>query len=163
MGNGRAILHLPGVDGRTRVVLQRPLQNFQPFVRGKHNSAIHLSDNSRKGRSKPAPVSLPLARSQLLSARNSQNEDCIMEIKLKEPKKPTLWGQLLRWLARDKEQPPEPVLQVPKTGTNTEVLLSLTQRESLEATVDERRGYPSGTTFLRRQSGDAKSSPEVHI
>ncbi len=86
-----------------------------------------------------------------------------MEIKLKEPKKPTLWGQLLRWLAGDKEQPPEPVLQVPKTGTNTEVLLSLTQRESLEAVVDERRGYPSGTTFLRRQSGDAKSSPEVHI
>ncbi len=86
-----------------------------------------------------------------------------MEIKLKEPKKPTLWGQLLRWLAGDKAQTPEPVLQVPKTGTNTEVLLSLTQRESLEAVVDERRGYPSGTTCLRRQSGDAKSSPEVHI
>jgi len=84
-----------------------------------------------------------------------------LEIKLKEDKDPTIWQRLRRWLNGGKDQPLQLGQQVPKTGTNTEILLSHTQQVELKTAVEtpllERTS--DTTNFVRK----SESGPEVFI
>jgi len=81
------------------------------------------------------------------------------EIKLKEEKEPTLWLRLLQWLKGGSRLP---VQQVPKTGTNTDILLSKTQRMELKQAVESPLERSSDTTTLIRRS-DAGSDSQLII
>ncbi len=84
-----------------------------------------------------------------------------LEIKLKEDKSPTIWQRLLRWFDGQKNQPLQLGQQVPKTGTNTDILLSHTQQVQLKTAVEapllERT--TDTTNFVRK----CDSGPEVII
>ena|SRR6266478_4550434 len=73
-----------------------------------------------------------------------------LEIKLKDEKEPTIWTRFVEWLHGDAHNPFRPVQQVPKTGTNTEILLSQTQRLKLKDAVESPGERTSETTLIRR-------------
>jgi len=81
------------------------------------------------------------------------------EIRLKEEKNPSIWKRFLHWLDGEQSQPMPLGQQLPKTGTNTEILLSQTQKIRLEAAVDSPHlGRTSDTTsFVRRDSTEQSS------
>ncbi len=81
-----------------------------------------------------------------------------LEIRLKEEKEPTIWGRFLQWLNGHESQPRRSVLQVPKTGTNTEILLSQTQRIKLKDAVESPGERPSDTGFARKSDAAQESS-----
>ena len=84
-----------------------------------------------------------------------------LEIKLKEDKSPTIWQRLLRWFDGQKNQPAQLGQQVPKTGTNTEILLSHTQQVQLKTAVESPllERTTDTTNFVRK----SESGPEVII
>ena len=81
------------------------------------------------------------------------------EIKLKDEKEPTIWDRFVQWLNGDKGQPRRTVLQVPKTGTNTEILLSQTQRIKLKDAVESPGQPSSDTSFARKTEPGQENSP----
>ncbi len=87
-----------------------------------------------------------------------------LEIKLKEDKDPTIWQRFLQWLDGGKDQPLRLGQQVPKTGTNTEILLSQTQKVQLISAVEspllERT---SDTTSFVRRTEPGREGPDLFI
>jgi len=69
-----------------------------------------------------------------------------------------MWERLMDWLGGGDKNPFRPVQQVPKTGTNTEILLSQTQRLELKAAVESPAERPSETTLIRRADAGQDSS-----
>ena len=80
-----------------------------------------------------------------------------LEIKLIETNEPTFWERIMQWLNADDSQPRRPGQQVPKTGTNTEILLSQTQKMRLKDAVESPGERPSETGFLRRSESQDNS------
>lgn len=81
-----------------------------------------------------------------------------LEIKLKEVKTPTLWERFVGWLNGDEEQPRHLAAQVPKTGTNTEILLSQTQKLKLQKAFESPGERSFDTGFARRSESTEDSS-----
>jgi len=73
-----------------------------------------------------------------------------LEIRLKAEKEPTLWQRLIQWLHGGANRTGQSVQQVPKTGTNTEILLSSTQKIQLTEAVEAPGERTSDTSFIRR-------------
>ena len=84
-----------------------------------------------------------------------------MEIKLKENREPTLWERFVGWLHRNEVA--QPATQVPKSGTNTDILLSKTQRIDLQSAVDAPIYPTADTTYFTRRSAKENGGPEVII
>ena len=72
------------------------------------------------------------------------------DIKLKVEKDPTMWERFVQWLNGASSTGTRPVLQVPKTGTNTEILLSQTQKTLLSEAVEPPGESASDTSFRRK-------------
>jgi hypothetical protein len=70
------------------------------------------------------------------------------EIKLKVEEDPTLWERFVQWLNGGKSDGVGQ--QVPKVGTNTEILLSQTQKLKLKEAVESPGERTSETTLIRR-------------
>ena len=81
-----------------------------------------------------------------------------LEIKLKDEKEPTIWARFVEWLNGHNQNPFRPVQQVPKTGTNTEILLSQTQRLKLKDAVESPGERTSETTLIRRAESSQDSA-----
>ncbi len=81
-----------------------------------------------------------------------------LEIKLKDEKEPTLWERFVQWLDGDKAQADRPGVQVPKIGTNTEILLSQTQKLKLKDAVEGSGERLSDTSFARKEDSQQDSS-----
>jgi hypothetical protein len=81
-----------------------------------------------------------------------------LEIKLKEEKEPTIWERFVQWLDGDEAQPGRPVMQVPKIGTNTEILLSQTQKIKLTNAFEAPDERTSETSFARKEETEQDSS-----
>ena len=81
-----------------------------------------------------------------------------LEIKLKDEKEPTIWARFVDWLNGQDQNPFRPVQQVPKTGTNTEILLSQTQRLKLRDAVDSPGERSSETSMIRRADSSQDSA-----
>ena len=75
-----------------------------------------------------------------------------LEIKLKEPKEPSMWRRFVQWLEGEESLASQLGQQVPKTGTNTEILLSQTQALQLKDAVASPGERTSDTSFVRRDS-----------
>lgn len=73
-----------------------------------------------------------------------------LEIRLKNEKEPTVWERFVQWLKGNEGRSLQGVQQVPKTGTNTEILLSQTQKLQLKDAVESPGERTSDTTFLKR-------------
>ena len=73
-----------------------------------------------------------------------------LEIKLIEQKDPSLWERFKNWLTAQDTQAQRPGQQVPKIGTNTEILLSQTQKIRLTEAVESPGERPSDTGFVRK-------------
>lgn len=84
------------------------------------------------------------------------------EIKLKEENDPTMWERFVHWLNGADGSGTRPVLQVPKTGTNTEILLSQTQKIILSEAVESPGGLASDTSF-RRKSDQGQDGAQLII
>ena len=80
------------------------------------------------------------------------------EIKLKEEKDPTVWERFVQWLHGNANQLDRSVQQVPKTGTNTEILLSKTQKILLAEAVEPPGEKASDTSFRRKSEAGPNSS-----
>jgi len=82
-----------------------------------------------------------------------------LEIKLKEEKAQTFWERLVAWLREDAHSASQSVQQVPKTGTNTDILLSQAEKLKLKAAVEspllERT---SDSTMIRRENASQEGS-----
>ncbi len=91
---------------------------------------------------------------------------CIMsyslEIKLKEGEQPSMWGRLLRWLDGE-TSPMRSGQQVPKTGTNTEILLSQTQARALKEAVTFSGERPADTTTFVKRTDSSQDNSELII
>ena len=74
------------------------------------------------------------------------------ELKLKEDKAPTIWQRLLQWLNADRAQSKGPVQLLPKTGTQTDILLSQNQKLELKQAVEAPLERTSDTTSYLRKS-----------
>ena len=81
-----------------------------------------------------------------------------LEIKLKEQKQPTFWERFMRWLHGGENQSDLLVMQVPKTGTNTEILLSQTEKSKLTEAVESPLHRSSDTTSFVRKSESGSDS-----
>ena len=85
-----------------------------------------------------------------------------LEIKLKEEKTPTIWERFLHWLNAESAAAKAPVQQLPKTGTNTDILLSKTQKQELKKAVEsplvDRLSASSDTSFLRKSDSNDNSN-----
>ncbi len=87
-----------------------------------------------------------------------------MELKLKPPENPpTLWQKLLRWLHGADQQLDSSLLQVPKTGTNTEILLTNSKKDELQRAIDAPMERSSDTTtfFRRKSDGGQDDAPMI--
>jgi hypothetical protein len=82
-----------------------------------------------------------------------------LEIKLKEDANPSpsLWERLRLWLNGDEDRSSH----VSKTETNTDVLLSKNQRNSLQSAVESPLERSSDTGFVRRRAAKGGDSPIV--
>ena len=72
------------------------------------------------------------------------------EIRLKEDQNPTIWRRFVQWLDGEDSEPRRLVLQVPKTGTDTDILLSRTQKLRLTDAVESPGERTSDSSFIRR-------------
>ena len=85
------------------------------------------------------------------------------QFKLKEQKQPTLWERVLGWWQQEEPSRNQPVQQVPKTGTNTDILLSQTQALTLKDAVESPNlERESDTSFVRRAEA-AQENPQLII
>jgi len=82
-----------------------------------------------------------------------------LEIKLKEEKNPSIWDRFMKWLDGDDDQPLQLGQQLPKRGTNTDILLSQTQKTRLTQAVESPMERNSDTTsFVKRSDSSQDSS-----
>ena len=82
-----------------------------------------------------------------------------LEIKLKEEKVPTMWERFLHWFNGNADHSKLRVQQLPKTGTNTDILLSQTQKMDLKEAVESplRERTSDTTSFTRKDVGQDSS------
>jgi hypothetical protein len=81
----------------------------------------------------------------------------VVEIRLKEVPTPTLWERFLSWLNDEEEAALPSVRQAPKTGTNTEILLSQTQKSQLQTALDAPPEFMGDTAFFKPRRCDDES------
>jgi hypothetical protein len=85
------------------------------------------------------------------------------QFKLKEQKQPSLWERVLGWWQQAGPKTSEPVQQVPKSGTNTDILLSQTQALTLKDAVESPNlQRESDTSHLRRNEA-GQENPQLII
>jgi hypothetical protein len=85
------------------------------------------------------------------------------QFKLKEEKQPTLWERVLGWWQQQGAACKTPAQQVPKTGTNTDILLSQTQALTLKDAVESPNlQRESDTSFVRRTEA-VQENPQLII
>jgi hypothetical protein len=80
------------------------------------------------------------------------------QFKLKEQKQPTFWERFLAWWQQAGPKTSELVQPVPKTGTNTDILLSQTQALTLKDAVESPNlQRESDTSFIKREGAQESS------
>ena len=84
----------------------------------------------------------------------------IAEIQLKEEKVPTIWERFIHWLNNDASGR---VQQLPKTGTNTDILLSQSQKIQLKQAVDSPVLERDTDTSVLRKSDAGQDSSQLII
>ena len=80
-----------------------------------------------------------------------------MEIRLKEENEPTIWQRFICWFNGGVKPAGQPAQQVPKTGTNTEILLSQYEQKKLKEAVDFRPFERNSDTSFYRKSDEGSS------
>lgn len=84
-----------------------------------------------------------------------------LEIKLKEEKPPSIWDRFMQWLNHEDGQPLRLGQQLPKTGTNTDILLSESQKMRLVQAVEAPMERSSDTTSFTRRGDSSQDSPLI--
>ena len=85
------------------------------------------------------------------------------QFKLKEEKQPNLWERVLAWWQQAGPARKSPVQQVPKTGTNTDILLSQTQKLTLKDAVESPNLERESDTSLVRRTEAAQENSQLII
>ena len=85
------------------------------------------------------------------------------QFKLKEEKQPTFWERVLAWCQQVGPSGKPPVQQVPKTGTNTDILLSQTQKLTLKDAVESPNLERESDTSLIRRADVAQENSQLII